>query len=231
MRAALTSGRLSRGGRPRRMAHPGLDQRNLQCWVALRSLNPPDCGNPLRSAPQSGGDEHGGDGGGQHERTGWLRPPSPDCVHPIPSRPQPCRVASTAPLAAGDAVRRGPGHSRARQFGARSVAVAVRKRSALAGGGSRRRSAAEGGTSGSDSDRRRTNVAGKRAKDKQAGAVLRHDPETARSPSVVDSGLDADFHALRHTLIMNMVTSRLNPKTAQSLARRSTIDRMMGVST
>ncbi len=72
---------------------------------------------------------------------------------------------------------------------------------------------------------------GKWAKDKQAGAMLKHDLETASIPYVDESGLYADFHALRHTFITNMVKSGVNPKTAQSLARHSTIDLTMNVYT
>ncbi len=44
-------------------------------------------------------------------------------------------------------------------------------------------------------------------------------------------GRYADFHALRHTFITNMVKSGISPKIAQSLARHSTIDLTMNVYT
>ena len=44
-------------------------------------------------------------------------------------------------------------------------------------------------------------------------------------------GLYADFHALRHTFITNMMKAGVNPKTAQALARHSTIDLTMNVYT
>ena len=44
-------------------------------------------------------------------------------------------------------------------------------------------------------------------------------------------GLYADFHALRHTFITNMMKSGVNPKPPQSLARHSTIDLTMNVYT
>lgn len=82
-----------------------------------------------------------------------------------------------------------------------------------------------------------TKPAGKRvwpgtwAKSKHGGVMLRHDLEKADIPYVDESGLYADFHALRHTFITNMVKSGMNPKTAQSLARHSTIDLTMNVYT
>ena len=42
-----------------------------------------------------------------------------------------------------------------------------------------------------------------------------------------DAGLVADFHALRHTFITNLANSGVHPKTAQQLARHSTIDLTM----
>lgn len=48
----------------------------------------------------------------------------------------------------------------------------------------------------------------------------------------IDShGLYADFHALRHTFITHMMKSGINPKTAQALARHSTIDLTVNVHT
>src|SRR5262249_28284764 len=38
-----------------------------------------------------------------------------------------------------------------------------------------------------------------------------------------DAGLVADFHALRHTFITNLANGGAHPKTAQALARHSTI--------
>ncbi|GIW78766.1 MAG: hypothetical protein KatS3mg105_0573 [Gemmatales bacterium] len=69
------------------------------------------------------------------------------------------------------------------------------------------------------------------AKGKEAGAMLRHDLEAAGIPYVDENGRYADFHALRHTFITNMVKSGISPKAAQSLARHSTIDLTMNVYT
>ena len=69
------------------------------------------------------------------------------------------------------------------------------------------------------------------AKGKEAGAMLKHDLKAADIPYVDDSGRYADFHALRHTFITNMVKSGVSPKAAQSLARHSTIDLTMNVYT
>lgn len=69
------------------------------------------------------------------------------------------------------------------------------------------------------------------AKSKHAGKMLQHDLKAAGIPYVDANGLYADFHALRHTFITNMVKSGVNPKTAQSLARHSTIDLTMNVYT
>lgn len=44
-------------------------------------------------------------------------------------------------------------------------------------------------------------------------------------------GHHADFHALRHTFITNIIKFRINPKTAQSLARHFAIDLTMNVYT
>ena len=44
-------------------------------------------------------------------------------------------------------------------------------------------------------------------------------------------GHHADFHALRHTFITNIMKFRINPKTAQSLARHFAIDLTVNVYT
>jgi integrase len=69
------------------------------------------------------------------------------------------------------------------------------------------------------------------ARAKRAGKILQKDLKIAGIPYVNESGLYADFHALRHTFITNMVKSGISPKTAQSLARHSTIDLTMNVYT
>jgi len=69
------------------------------------------------------------------------------------------------------------------------------------------------------------------AKGKRAGVMLKHDLKAAGVPYMDESGRFADFHALRHTFITNMVKSGVNPKTAQLLARHSTIDLTMNVYT
>lgn len=69
------------------------------------------------------------------------------------------------------------------------------------------------------------------AQGKRAGKILQKDLKIAGIPYVDDNGLYADFHALRHTFITNMVKSGISPKTAQSLARHSTIDLTMNVYT
>ena len=61
--------------------------------------------------------------------------------------------------------------------------------------------------------------------------MLKYDLEEAGIPYVDESGRYADFHALRHTFITNMVKSGISPKAAQSLARHSTIDLTMNVYT
>lgn len=66
---------------------------------------------------------------------------------------------------------------------------------------------------------------------KLAGKMLQRDLQVAEVPYVDERGLYADFHALRHTFITNMVKSGVNPKTAQLLARHSTIDLTMNVYT
>jgi integrase len=69
------------------------------------------------------------------------------------------------------------------------------------------------------------------ARGKRAGKTLQRDLKVAGIPYIDDQGLYADFHALRHTFITNMIKSGINPKTAQSLARHSTIDLTMNVYT
>ena len=66
---------------------------------------------------------------------------------------------------------------------------------------------------------------------KEAGAMLKYDLKAAGIPYVDESGRHADFHALRHTFIPNMVQAGGPPKAAQSLARHSTIDLTMNVYT
>ena len=72
---------------------------------------------------------------------------------------------------------------------------------------------------------------GKWARNKSGGKMLQRDLEAAGVPYVDENGLYADFHALRHTFITNMVRSGVSPKTAQSLARHCTIDLTMNVYT
>ncbi len=72
---------------------------------------------------------------------------------------------------------------------------------------------------------------GQWAKNKSGGKMLQRDLEAAEVPYVDENGLYADFHALRHTFITNMVKSGVAPKTAQSLARHCTIDLTMNVYT
>jgi Phage integrase family len=91
------------------------------------------------------------------------------------------------------------------------------------------------------------------AKGKKAGAMLKADLLRARTAWIKEAAKDedemkrrqrskflaykdddgryADFHALRHTFITNMVKSGVSPKAAQSLARHSTIDLTMNVYT
>lgn len=69
------------------------------------------------------------------------------------------------------------------------------------------------------------------ASSKSGGRMLQRDLKAAEVPYVDENGLYADFHALRHTFITNMVKSGVSPKTAQSLARHSTIDLTMNVYT
>ncbi len=57
----------------------------------------------------------------------------------------------------------------------------------------------------------------------RSAAMLREDLTAAGIPYVDDDGRHADFHALRHTFITNLANSGIHPKTAQTLARHSTI--------
>jgi len=58
---------------------------------------------------------------------------------------------------------------------------------------------------------------------KAAAALFRADVEAAGIAYRDDSGRVADFHALRHTFISNLAAGGVHPKTAQPLARHSTI--------
>ena len=53
--------------------------------------------------------------------------------------------------------------------------------------------------------------------------MLRADLAAAGIPYTDDAGKYADFHALRHSFITNLANSGVHPKTAQALARHSTI--------
>jgi integrase len=57
----------------------------------------------------------------------------------------------------------------------------------------------------------------------KAAAMFRADLEAAGIPFRDDAGLVADFHSLRHTFISNLARAGVHPKTAQTLARHSTI--------
>ena len=72
---------------------------------------------------------------------------------------------------------------------------------------------------------------GKWAEYKFAGKMMQVDLQAAGVDYIDAHGLYADFHALRHTFITNMMKSGVNPKTAQALARHSTIDLTMNVYT
>lgn len=54
-------------------------------------------------------------------------------------------------------------------------------------------------------------------------SVLRADLKAAGIPYRDDAGRVADFHALRHAFITNLARSGVHPKTAQTLARHSSI--------
>ncbi len=58
---------------------------------------------------------------------------------------------------------------------------------------------------------------------KKAAQMFRADVEAAGIAYRDASGLVADFHSLRHTFISNLAASGVHPKTAQQLARHSTI--------
>ncbi len=58
---------------------------------------------------------------------------------------------------------------------------------------------------------------------KQAAAMFRADVEAAGIAYRDAAGLVADFHGLRHTFITNLAMGGVHPKTAQQLARHSTI--------
>jgi integrase len=53
--------------------------------------------------------------------------------------------------------------------------------------------------------------------------MLRKDLDAAKIPYVDDSGRYVEFHALRHTFISLLAQAEVHPKTAQVLARHSTI--------
>jgi hypothetical protein len=53
--------------------------------------------------------------------------------------------------------------------------------------------------------------------------MFRADVIAAGIPYFDDDGLVADFHSLRHTFITNLAAGGVHPKTAQALARHSTI--------
>ena len=58
---------------------------------------------------------------------------------------------------------------------------------------------------------------GKWAEARHAGQMMKADLEAAGIPYVDAHGLYADFHALRHTFITNMMKSGVHPKTAPAL--------------
>src|SRR6202041_4196176 len=57
--------------------------------------------------------------------------------------------------------------------------------------------------------------------------MLRADLADAGIAYIDDAGRFADFHAIRHTFISNLAHGGVHPKTAQRLARHSTITLMM----
>ena len=57
----------------------------------------------------------------------------------------------------------------------------------------------------------------------RSAEMLREDLEAAGVPYEDESGRKADFHSLRHTFITNLANAKVHPKTAQRLARHSTI--------
>jgi integrase/recombinase XerD len=56
-----------------------------------------------------------------------------------------------------------------------------------------------------------------------ASAMFQADLEAAGIALRDDAGLVVDFHSLRHTFITNLANAGIHPKTAQTLARHSTI--------
>jgi integrase len=58
---------------------------------------------------------------------------------------------------------------------------------------------------------------------KESSRMFQADLEAAGIVYRDDDGLYADFHALRHTFITNLANGGVHPKTAQALARHSTI--------
>jgi integrase/recombinase XerD len=58
---------------------------------------------------------------------------------------------------------------------------------------------------------------------KRASEMFQADLEAAGIPFRDGTGRVADFHALRHTFISNLASGGIHPKTAQALARHSTI--------
>jgi integrase len=58
---------------------------------------------------------------------------------------------------------------------------------------------------------------------KKASALFKTDLKAANVPIRDGAGLVADFHSLRHTFITNLANAGVHPKTAQTLARHSTI--------
>ena len=66
---------------------------------------------------------------------------------------------------------------------------------------------------------------------KFAGKMMQVDLKAAGVEYIDAHGLYADFHALRHTFITNMMKSGVSAKTAQALARHSTIDLTMNMYT
>ncbi len=54
--------------------------------------------------------------------------------------------------------------------------------------------------------------------------MLKGDLKAAGIPFKDSLGRQADFHALRHTFITNLARSGVHPRTAQTLARHSTME-------
>ncbi len=65
----------------------------------------------------------------------------------------------------------------------------------------------------------------------QGARMLKADLAAAGIPYKDSQGRQADFHALRHTFITNLARSGVHPKTAQTLARHSTMELTMQVYT